>query len=66
MVDGLSDQRIRREPIGLSCICLMDCESNHDVKSFNIRYFAKKFTQICEQFVKVHEQFMNAYLHITL
>ena len=29
----LSDQRIRREPKGLSCICLVDCESDHDVRS---------------------------------
>ena len=27
------DQRIRREPNGLSCICLVDCESDHDVRS---------------------------------
>ena len=24
--DRMSDQRIRREPKGLSCICLVDCE----------------------------------------
>ena len=28
--DRLSDQRIRREPKGLSCICLVDCESDHE------------------------------------
>ena len=28
--DRLSDQIIRREPKGLSCICLVDCESNHE------------------------------------
>ena len=31
--DILSDQRIRREPKGLSCMCLVDCESDHDVRS---------------------------------
>ena len=28
--DSLSDQIIRREPKGLSCICLVDCESDHE------------------------------------
>ena len=28
--DRLSDQRIRRESTGLSCICLVDCESDHE------------------------------------
>ena len=28
--DRLSEQRIRREPKGLSCICLVDCESDHE------------------------------------
>ena len=28
--DRLSDQIIRREPKGLSCICLVDCESDHE------------------------------------
>ena len=31
--DRLSDQRIRREPKGLSCICLVDCESDPYVRS---------------------------------
>ena len=31
--DRLSDQRIRREPKELSCICLVDYESDHDVRS---------------------------------
>ena len=31
--DRISDQRIRRGPKGLSCICLVDCESDHDVRS---------------------------------
>ena len=34
--DKLSDQNIRREPKGLSCICLVDCESDHDVRSISI------------------------------
>ena len=28
--DRLSDQIIRREPKGLSCICLVDCESDRE------------------------------------
>ena len=31
--DRLSDKRIRREPKGLSCICLVDCESDPYVRS---------------------------------
>ena len=31
--DILSDQRIRRESKGLSCICLVECKSDHDVRS---------------------------------
>ena len=31
--DKLSDQRIMREPKGLSCICLVYCKSDHDVRS---------------------------------
>ena len=30
--DILSDQRIRREHKGLSCTCLVECESDHDVR----------------------------------
>ena len=28
--DIMEDQIIRREPKGLSCICLVDCESDHE------------------------------------
>ena len=31
--DRLSEQRIGREPKGSSCMCLVDCESDHDVRS---------------------------------
>ena len=31
--DRLSDQRIRREPKGLSYICMLNYESDHDVRS---------------------------------
>ena len=31
--DNLSDQRIRRGAKGSSCICLVYCESDHDVRS---------------------------------
>ena len=31
--DILSDQRIRREPKGLTYVCLVDCQSDHDVRS---------------------------------
>ena len=36
--DKLSNQRIKRDPKGLSCICLVDFESNHDVKSVISQY----------------------------